>query len=75
MELAHRMAVKIAGFAVNADAGATADASTVAANILAAEDGAIVLAHMNQPGNGTAAGTRLAVEQLRIEDVEFVHPH
>lgn len=73
VELAHRLAVRIAGFAVNADAGATAEASTVAANILAAEDGAIVLAHMNQPGHGTAAGTRRAVEQLRVENVDFVH--
>lgn len=75
VELAHRLAVRIAGFAVNADAGATAEASTVAANILAAEDGAIVLAHMNQPGNGTAAGTRRAVEQLHAENVDFVHLH
>lgn len=56
--------VGIAGFTVNGDDGATADAATVAARINAAPDGAIVLAHMNHPGSGTAAGTRQALNAL-----------
>lgn len=75
VELAHRIGVRIAGFAVNADAGATATASAITANIVTAEDGAIVLAHMNQPANKTAIAVRRAVEQLRDEYIIYSQLH
>ena len=43
----------------------------VAGNIVSAPDGAIVLAHMNHPGSGTAEGVRRALEQLRGGNVRF----
>lgn len=64
--------MRIAGFTVNGDRGATASAGEVASLIEHSEDGAIVLAHMNHPHSGTAAGVRLALEQLRDSDVRFV---
>lgn len=64
--------VRIAGFAVNGDYGAQAGAHAVASQIVSTPDGGIVLAHMNHPGSGTAAGVRHAVEQLRGTGVRFV---
>lgn len=64
--------VRIAGFAVNGDYGAQAGAHAVTSQIVSTPDGGIVLAHMNHPGSGTAAGVRHAVEQLRGTGVRFV---
>ena len=72
VQIAHDYGVKIAGFTVNADYGATAPANQVAAAIMNAPDGAIVLAHMNQPSSGTAAGVRTALEQMRGGTHRFV---
>ena len=63
--------VKIAGFSVNGDRGATASAAEVAAALQQAPDGAIVLAHMNHPSSGTASGVRTALTHLRSESVRF----
>ena len=72
VEIARDRGVKIAGFTVNADYGATSPANQVAAAIMDAPDGAIVLAHMNQPSSGTAAGVRAALEQMRGGTHRFV---
>ena len=72
VQIAHDRGVKIAGFTVNADSGATAPAHQVAAAIMNSPDGAIVLAHMNQPSSGTAAGVRAALEQMRGGTHRFV---
>lgn len=72
VEIARDRGVKIAGFTVNADYGATSPADQVAAAIMDAPDGAIVLAHMNQPSSGTAAGVRAALEQMRGGTHRFV---
>lgn len=72
VRIARDSGVRIAGFSVNGDRGATASASEVASRIQHADDGAIVLAHMNHPHSGTAAGVRLALEQLRDSNVRFV---
>lgn len=65
--------VRLAGFSVNADFGATAGQSTVETQLRTAPDGAIVLAHMNQPTSGTAAGLRSALHTLVQDGVRFVH--
>ncbi|MFC9769001.1 polysaccharide deacetylase family protein [Rhodococcus jostii] len=63
---------QVVGFTVNADRGATAPANGVCAALLGAPAGAIVLAHLNHPGSGTAAGFAAALPQLRAAGVEFV---
>lgn len=65
VQIAHDRDVRIAGFTVNADYGAKSPAGQVAARILDAPDGAIVLAHRNHPGSGTAAGVRDALKEMR----------
>lgn len=65
------------GFTVNGDDGATLAAAAVRANIVGAAPGSVVIAHMNHPESGTAAGVADAVAQLRATGWEFVpmgHP-
>lgn len=60
------------GFTTNGDYGATASPAAVAAELVAAPAGGIVLAHMNQPAGGTAAGVAQALSQLRSAGVRLV---
>jgi peptidoglycan/xylan/chitin deacetylase (PgdA/CDA1 family) len=60
------------GFTVNGDDGATLSAPAVRANIMGAAPGSIVIAHMNHPGSGTAAGVTDAIAQLRATGWEIV---
>lgn len=71
--IARDLGVRLAGFSVNADFGSTAPPSVVEKQLLSAPDGAIVLAHMNQPASGTAAGLRAALSTLVRDRVRFVH--
>ncbi|MGW8537950.1 polysaccharide deacetylase family protein [Rhodococcus qingshengii] len=73
VDIAHSRGIRLAGFAVNADAGATAPSAAVTHQLTAASDGAIVLAHMNQPSGGTAVGMRAALAPLRDKGTQFVH--
>ncbi|WP_371482659.1 polysaccharide deacetylase family protein [Kitasatospora sp. NBC_00315] len=63
---------RFAGFTVNGDGGATFSAEQVRREVGAAGPGAIVLAHMNQPGGGTAAGIAAAVPELLDAGRHFV---
>lgn len=67
-DLGHR----VAGFTVNGDAGATLTAPQVRAQVESAPSGAIVLAHMNHPGHGTAVGIAAAVPTLLASGHRFV---
>lgn len=60
------------GFTTNGDLGATASSSQVRAELLSAPAGGIVIAHMNQPGSGTAAGVASSVAELRAAGTTFV---
>src|SRR4051812_44184245 len=60
------------GFAVNADNGATSSAAAVGVAITRAAAGSIVLAHMNHPGSGTAAGVGAAIPALLGAGWQFV---
>jgi peptidoglycan/xylan/chitin deacetylase (PgdA/CDA1 family) len=59
------------GFALAADRGAKASAAQVLSNISGAAPGSIVLAHMNHPESGTAAGISEAIPALRSAGWEF----
>ncbi|MCX5213865.1 polysaccharide deacetylase family protein [Kitasatospora sp. NBC_00240] len=63
---------RFAGFTVNGDGGATFTAGQVHTAVTAAGPGAIVLAHMNHPAAGTAAGIATAVPRLLDEGRRFV---
>lgn len=61
------------GFSVNGDGGASYSADKVRGEFGRATAGGIVLAHMNQPGGGTAQGALAAVTDLRARGIRFVH--
>lgn len=67
-DLGHR----VAGFTVNGDAGATLTGPQVRAQVESAPPDAIVLAHMNHPGHGTADGIAAAVPPLLASGCRFV---
>lgn len=67
------LGVQPIGFAVNGDGGATFPARTVRREIGQAAGGSIVIAHMNQPGSGTAEGIEGAIADLRARGAAFVH--
>ena len=66
------MGYRIAGFSVNADAGATLSASGVAARIRAAMSGYILIAHVNRPRSATAEGLAQGLSELQARGYRFV---
>ncbi|MEU1419791.1 polysaccharide deacetylase family protein [Kitasatospora sp. NPDC005751] len=63
---------RVAGFTVNGDGGATFSAAQVRSEVAAAPPGAIVIAHMNHPGGGTAPGFAAALPALVAQGRTFV---
>jgi peptidoglycan/xylan/chitin deacetylase (PgdA/CDA1 family) len=59
------LGLRVAGFTVNGDGGATFSAETVLREVDRVEGRGIVLAHMNRPGSGTARGFAEAIPVLR----------
>jgi peptidoglycan/xylan/chitin deacetylase (PgdA/CDA1 family) len=59
------------GFRVDGDNGAKASAAQVRSKITGAAPGSVVLAHMNHPESGTAAGVSDAITALRAAGWEF----
>ena len=66
------MGYRIAGFSLNADAGATLSASEVAARIRAARSGDILIAHLNRPRSATAEGLAQGLSELQARGYRFV---
>lgn len=71
--ITRELGLGIAGFAVNADAGATASPAQVTASLRSAPSGSIVIMHMNQPGHGTYPGLAAALPGLLARGTNFVH--
>lgn len=71
VSIAGRLGLGVAGFAVNADAGATASRREVSHQVQGAVAGDIVLAHMNQPAGQTAEGFADALPRLLRAGVRF----
>ncbi|HKP42863.1 polysaccharide deacetylase family protein [Mycobacterium sp.] len=72
VEIVHELGERPLGFTVNADKGATASAASVRSSIVGATPGSIVIAHMNHPEAGTAAGVGDAITTLRSAGWDFV---
>ena len=67
-----RLGYRVAGFSLNADDGGTLDAGSVARRLRQVRPGDIVIAHLNRPGSGTAAGFAAALPELRARGLRFV---
>src|SRR5262249_21492906 len=66
------MGYRIAGFSLNADAGATLSKAEIVARIRAARSGDILIAHMNKPRSDTAMGLAEGLTELQARGFRFV---
>jgi peptidoglycan/xylan/chitin deacetylase (PgdA/CDA1 family) len=69
--IARELGEQVVGFTVNGDGGATYHAATVESETCAVAPGGVVIAHMNQPDSGTAAGLAAATTTLLDEGYRF----
>jgi peptidoglycan/xylan/chitin deacetylase (PgdA/CDA1 family) len=66
------MGYRIAGFSVNADAGATLPRAAIVARLEQVRSGDIIIAHMNKPASDTAEGLSEGVQWLLARGFRFV---
>ena len=66
------MGYQIAGFSVNADAGATLARAAIVARLDQVKSGDIIIAHMNKPSSETAEGLSEGVRRLLARGFRFV---
>jgi peptidoglycan/xylan/chitin deacetylase (PgdA/CDA1 family) len=66
------MGYKVAGFSINADAGATLKHEAIVARLNAVKPGDIIIAHMNKPGSDTAEGLASGLKSLLVRGFHFV---
>jgi peptidoglycan/xylan/chitin deacetylase (PgdA/CDA1 family) len=66
------MGFRVAGFSLNADAGATLPRRAVYERVRRARPGDVILAHMNKPAGDTNEGLQPALLELRARGVVFV---
>ena len=66
------MGYRIAGFSVNADAGATLPRAAIVARLDRVKSGDIIIAHMNKPASDTAEGVAEGVQRLLARGFRFV---
>ena len=67
-----RMGYKIAGFSVNADAGATLSRAAVQDRLRHVKGGDVIIAHMNKPASDTAEGMSAGLIELLRRGLVFV---
>jgi peptidoglycan/xylan/chitin deacetylase (PgdA/CDA1 family) len=67
-----RMDYKIAGFSVNADAGATLSRTSVRDRLRHVIAGDVIIAHMNKPSSDTAEGMSAGLIELLRRGLVFV---
>lgn len=72
LQMVQALGYRVAGFSVNADAGARYPASVVAARLKSVKPGDVVIAHMNHPAGGTAEGFARALPDLLQRGTVFV---
>jgi len=66
------MGYKVAGFSVNADAGATLKRAAIIARLKTVKPGDIIIAHMNKPNGDTAEGLAVGLRLLLQQGFHFV---
>ncbi|MEO6017294.1 MAG: polysaccharide deacetylase family protein [Polaromonas sp.] len=67
-----RMGYKIAGFSVNADAGASLSKSQIVERLRHVQGGDVIIAHMNKPASDTAEGLSAGLLALSRRGLVFV---
>lgn len=70
--LIQQLGFGIAGYSLNADAGASLPAHSVAHRIAAATTGDVIVAHINQPTRPSGAGVVAGIQELQRRSANFV---
>jgi peptidoglycan/xylan/chitin deacetylase (PgdA/CDA1 family) len=63
---------RVAGFSLNADAGATLREAQIIARVRAARSGDVIIAHVNKPRAATGGGLAVALSELLQRGYRFV---
>lgn len=72
LRLIETMGFKIGGFSLNGDEGASVSETTAAARIAGAQDGDVILSHINQPHRPAGAGVAKGILELKARGFRFV---
>lgn len=72
IEVIKSLGYRIAGFSVNADAGATLRRDAIVTRLKSARSGEIIIAHMNNPASDTAEGLAVGLTWLVAQGFRFV---
>ncbi|MBB4063518.1 polysaccharide deacetylase family protein [Gellertiella hungarica] len=72
MEAIGTMGYRVAGYSLNGDDGASVAAATAEKRLAGARDGAVVIAHINQPDRAAGAGVARGILALKARGVTFV---
>jgi peptidoglycan/xylan/chitin deacetylase (PgdA/CDA1 family) len=72
LETIRSMGYTVAGFSVNADAGATLPQLEIAARLRAVRPGDVVIAHMNKPAGATAEAFAATLPELLARGYRFI---
>ncbi len=72
MEEVGTLGFRVAGFSLNGDDGASVSAATAEKRLAGAKDGAVIIAHINQPDRSAGAGIAKGILALKARGVTFV---
>ena len=72
LKLIRQMGYRIGGFSLNADFGASLPADKVHERFLTAEDGDVIIGHVNQPKRSSGAGIASGAIALKAKGFRFV---
>jgi len=67
-----RLGYRVAGYSLNADMGATLPRAAIERRLKGAQDGDVIIAHMNKPDSGTAAALIAGLAELKRQGYTFV---
>lgn len=70
--LIHIMGYRVAGYSLNADMGASLPEDQVEKRLVAAKDGDVVIAHINQPSRPAGAGVVKGILALKAKGFRFL---
>ena len=72
MDQINALGFNLAGFTFSGDGGAQFSSDHAARVIAKAQDGDVILAHINQPGRAAGAGVAEGILRLKAEGFNFV---
>jgi len=72
LEIIENIGLRVAGFSVNADDGATLTRRQVIRRLQQVRNGDIIIAHMNRPDSDTAEGLAVGLNELLARGFRFV---